>query len=339
MPNDPHIRPTVPLTIDILAFQNVQLLDIAGPLQVFATVNELSVGEGRPAPYRPTVVATDPAIMTSSGLGVTASPLPGSDEPVDTFVIAGGSGVHTALQDRSLVKWVCARARHSRRIASVCTGAFLLAEAGLLEGRRAVTHWTRCAELSARYPASRVETDAIFIVDGPVWTSAGITAGIDLCLALVEQDLGNEMALAAARQLVMFLKRPGGQAQFSTTLALQTADATFAALHGWMRDNLARDLSVGVLAAQAGMSGTQFQPALSRCDRNDPVPRRRASPRRSGARSPAPDRAAGQAHRRTLRLRIGRDTPAQLRKAARKHTAGLPSAVRVGISGERLSRK
>ena len=258
MPNDPQIRPTGSLTVDILAFANVQLLDIAGPLQVFATVNELCVGPGHAAPYRPRVVATDCAIMTSAGLGVTAAPLPGCDEPVDTFVIAGGSGVHTALLDRSLVAWVAARARHARRIASVCTGAFLLGEAGLLEGRRAVTHWTRCAELSERYPASRIETDAIFIADGPVWTSAGITAGIDLCLALVEQDLGNEMALAAARQLVMFLKRPGGQAQFSTTLALQTADAQFAALHGWMRDNLARDLSVGVLAAQAGMSERNF---------------------------------------------------------------------------------
>lgn len=258
MPNDPQIRPTRPILIDILAFSDVQLLDVAGPLQVFATVNELSAGHGGLAPYRPRVVAAEREIMTSSGLGLTGLPLPDRNDPVDTLIVAGGYGVRAVMADPAMVGWVRARAGHARRIASVCTGAFLLGEAGLLDDRRAVTHWTRCAELSQRYPTACVETDAIFIADGPVWTSAGITAGIDLCLALVEQDLGSEMALAVARHLVMFLKRPGGQAQFSTTLELQTADAPFGALHSWMRDNLGRDLTVGVLAAKAGMSHRNF---------------------------------------------------------------------------------
>ncbi len=258
MPNDPHIRPTCSLSVDILAFPDVQLLDVAGPLQVFASVNELCASRGDPSPYRPRVVARDREIMTSSGLGLTAFPLPDPDDPVDTVVVAGGYGVRAAILVPATVEWVRKRARRARRTASVCTGAFLLGEAGLLDGRRAVTHWTRCAELSQRYPTTRVETDAIFIADGPVWTSAGITAGIDLCLALVEQDLGSEVALAVARHLVMFLKRPGGQAQFSTTLALQTADAQFATLHTWMRDNLERNLTVGILAAQAGMSERNF---------------------------------------------------------------------------------
>jgi len=258
MPNHPHIKPSFPKSIDILAFPNVQLLDVAGPLQVFATVNELIDGRGGPAPYRARVVAAEREIMTSSGLGLIGFPLPRSSEPIDTLVVAGGYGVRAAMSDPTMVEWVRARARHARRIASVCTGAFLLGEAGLLDGRRAVTHWTRCVELSQRYPAARVENDAIFIADGPVWTSAGITAGIDLCLALVEHDLGSDLALAVARHLVMFLKRPGGQAQFSTTLELQTADAPFAALHIWIRDNLERDLTIGVLAAQAGMSTRSF---------------------------------------------------------------------------------
>lgn len=258
MPNDPQIQPRCPMSIDILAFPHVQLLDVAGPLQVFATVNQLSAGHGGLAPYRPRVVAAEREITTSSGLGLTGSPLPEPNDPVDTLIVAGGYGVRAVMADPARIDWIRARAVHARRVASVCTGAFLLGEAGLLDGRRAVTHWTRCAELAQRYPTACMETDPIFIADGPVWTSAGITAGIDLCLALVEQDLGSDMALAVARHLVMFLKRPGGQAQFSTTLELQAADAPFGALHAWMRDNLGRDLTVGVLAARAGMSDRNF---------------------------------------------------------------------------------
>jgi len=140
----------------------------------------------------------------------------------------------------------------------ICTGAFILAAAGLLDGRRAATHWKYCAKLAQRFPAVHVEPDPIFVCDGPVWTSAGVTAGIDLALALVEEDLGRSMALAVARYLVVFLKRPGGQAQFSAALALQAADDKFGALHDWINGHLASDLSLSVLADQAGMSERSF---------------------------------------------------------------------------------
>jgi transcriptional regulator GlxA family with amidase domain len=158
--------------------------------------------------------------------------------------------------------WVRQRAGAARRVVSVCTGAFLLAEAGLLDGRRAVTHWTRCKALAERYPAIQVEPDPIFVRDGPVWTSAGVTAGIDLALALVEADLGQAAALAVARHLVVFLKRPGGQAQFSAALTLQGLEGLvenrFGRLHAWIAEHLADDLSVPALAREAGMSLRSF---------------------------------------------------------------------------------
>ncbi|HUB94874.1 MAG TPA: helix-turn-helix domain-containing protein, partial [Stellaceae bacterium] len=160
--------------------------------------------------------------------------------------------------DAALLGWVRGRAGHARRVASVCTGAFFLAAAGLLDGRRAATHWFHCAELARRYPAIQVEPDPIFVRDGAVWTSAGVTAAIDLALALVEEDAGRALALAVARHLVMFLKRPGGQAQFSATLSLQGAEDRFGDLHGWMAGRLGGDLSLPALAQKAGMSERSF---------------------------------------------------------------------------------
>jgi transcriptional regulator GlxA family with amidase domain len=156
------------------------------------------------------------------------------------------------------VQWVRQRASHCRRVASVCTGAFLLAASGLLDGRRVATHWTRCEQLARSYPALRVEAKPIFIQDGPMWTSAGVTAGIDLALALVEADLGRGVALEVARHLVVFLKRPGGQAQFSNTLALQQDDSRFGELHSWIAEHLTLELSIATLAERAGMSERSF---------------------------------------------------------------------------------
>ena len=167
-------------------------------------------------------------------------------------------GVEAAAENPVLVDWVRQRAAQARRVASVCTGAFLLAAAGVLDGRRAATHWMYCARLAQRFPAVRVEPDPIFVCDGPVWTSAGVTAGIDLALALVEEDLGRSVALAVARYLVVFLKRPGGQAQFSAALALQAAEDKFGALHDWINGHLDDELSLSVLADQAGMSERSF---------------------------------------------------------------------------------
>jgi transcriptional regulator GlxA family with amidase domain len=259
MPKNPRFPPSAPRGVEILAFPAVQLLDVAGPLQVFASANEIVARTGGAPLYAPRVVsAAAPVVTASSGLGLVAAPLPRGRAAVDTLLVAGGPGVHLAAADRQVVAWVQARAKRARRVASVCTGAFLLAASGVLDGRRAATHWMHCAELARRFPAIRVEPDPIFVRDGRIWTSAGVTAAIDLALALVEEDVGRSLALAVARHLVMFLKRPGGQAQFSTVLSLQGAEDRFGALHGWMELCLADDLSLPVLAQKAGMSERSF---------------------------------------------------------------------------------
>jgi transcriptional regulator GlxA family with amidase domain len=194
--------------------------------------------------------------MSSAGLALMAEPLP--NESSDTLLIAGGWGVYEAAEDPALVAWVKHQGMRSRRVASVCTGAFLLAASGWLDGRRVATHWTRCEQLARQHPKLQVEPNPIFIQDGPVWTSAGVTAGIDLALALVEEDLGRTMALEVARHLVVFLKRPGGQSQFSATLALQKRGGRFDRLHAWIAENLTRDLGLSSLAAEAGMSERSF---------------------------------------------------------------------------------
>ena len=243
----------------MLAFPAVQLLDVAGPLQVFATANRIVAGPGVAPPYSTRVIALGGGIITASaGLALAAAPLPATGGGLDTLMVAGGEGVGAAAADPALLDWLRARAADARRVASVCTGAYLLAASGLLDGRRAVTHWSHCDDLAHCYPEVRVESDPIFVNDGTVWTSAGVTAGIDLALALVEADLGRIVALAVARYLVVFLKRPGGQAQFSTALSLQSVGDGFDALHEWISENLARDISLPVLASQAGMSERSF---------------------------------------------------------------------------------
>ena len=178
--------------------------------------------------------------------------------PIDTLIVAGGAGVHAASQDKRLISWLAGRASAARRVASVCTGALVLGAAGLLDGKRVVTHWAECEHLARCYPKARVELDPIFLQDGKVWTSAGVTAGIDMSLAMVEKDLGHAAAMAVARDLVVFLKRPGGQSQFSAALALQQSDSHLDDLHGWIAGHLAEDLSVPALAARARMGERTF---------------------------------------------------------------------------------
>jgi transcriptional regulator GlxA family with amidase domain len=257
MPNTPRFAPTSHRT-EVLAFPQVQLLDVAGPLQVFASTNDLVVAAGQPRPYELAVVAGQAGVTSSAGLGLTTEPLPPPGRPLDTLIVAGGAGVYSACNNPELIAWVKVRAGAARRVASVCSGAFLLASAGLLDGRRAVTHWERCAEFARRFPAVHLQPDPIFVQDGRIWTSAGITAGIDLALALVEADRGRDIALAVARRLVVFLKRPGGQAQFSAALALQQGDARFERLHAWIAEHPGEDLSVPSLANVAGMSERSF---------------------------------------------------------------------------------
>jgi transcriptional regulator GlxA family with amidase domain len=258
-PKPPRFSPNGSRLVEVVAYPAVQLLDVTGPLQVFASANAMMAKAGNAEPYRVRIVAKDsPTVEASAGVGLAVHPLPSVDSALDTLVIPGGDGVDAATADDVLVDWVRRRATQARRTASVCTGAFLLAATGVLDGRRAVTHWGFCTKLARRFPKVRVEPDPIFVRDGPFWTSAGVTSGIDLALALVEEDLGRATALAVARYLVVFFKRPGGQAQFSEILSLQATDDKFSALHDWISNHLADDLSLPTLARQAGMSERSF---------------------------------------------------------------------------------
>ncbi|HTV37261.1 MAG TPA: DJ-1/PfpI family protein [Xanthobacteraceae bacterium] len=251
--------------IVVLAFERVQLLDVAGPVQAFASANELADEAG--APYRIVVVSRSGGMVcTSAGLPLFTRPAGSAlgKARIDTLIVPGGPGVHDALKDTRTVAWVRSQLSTARRVASVCTGAFLLAQTGALSGRRATTHWKSCARLQQAYPDIRVEHDPIFIKQERIWTSAGVTAGIDLTLALIEEDLGRKLAMQVARHLVVFLNRPGGQSQFSAALEAQAAAADgnapnhFAPLHGWIAENLTGDLRVESLAEQAGMSARTF---------------------------------------------------------------------------------
>jgi transcriptional regulator GlxA family with amidase domain len=244
----------------ILAFPGLQTLDVHGPAEVFSTATALNRGDG----YAVEVVAAEPGPVRTSSVSLHPDgTLGGCRGPIDTLLVPGGTGVVAACDDERQVAWVRAAAARSRRVASVCTGAFLLAKAGLLDGRRATTHWSGCTELARRHPEVDVDPDPIFVRDGNMITSAGVTAGMDLALALVEEDLGREIALEAARWLVLFVKRPGGQAQFSAQLAAQTAEREpLRELQAWIPDNLTADLSVPALARRAHMSERNFARAF-----------------------------------------------------------------------------
>jgi transcriptional regulator GlxA family with amidase domain len=243
----------------IVAFQDVQPLDVVGPAEVFHTAARI-----HPPGYTVETVASGPGPLAASSIRLQPDrTIEACRGPIDTLLVAGGTGVREAAKDERLVNWVRSAAGRSRRFASVCTGAFLLAEAGLLDGRRVTTHWAACAALARRHPGLSVEPDPIFVRDGDVYTSAGVTAGMDLALALVEEDLGREAALEAARWLVLFVRRPGGQSQFSAQLAAQAAERRpLRELQSWIADHLDADLSVPALARRACMSERNFARAF-----------------------------------------------------------------------------
>jgi transcriptional regulator GlxA family with amidase domain len=247
----------------VVAVEGAQSLDILGPVEVLHSAAALT----RSAAYRIELVAPEGGglVTLSNGLRLETGPLPQPPPRHHTLLIAGGEGTRAAVDDPQLVAWVAQAAGRARRTASVCTGAFLLAEAGLLAGRRATTHWRWCDSLARRHPDVTIDPDAVFVRDGEVWTSAGVTAGIDLALALVEEDLGRAVALAVARELVVFLKRPGGQAQFSRALAAQEASRpALRDLQDWLPGHLDRDLSVAALAERAGLTERSFARAFRR---------------------------------------------------------------------------
>lgn len=245
-----------------VAYEGAELLDITGPMEVFHQVNRELNNGGKP-PYTLTLLAEKPGpFATSSGVKLVANAgWQEHLEEMDSLIVVGGPDeyLYRAMANRSLLDWLRRSAPQARRLVSVCAGVFLLAEAGLLDGRRVTTHWMEVEQLISRYPNLTVEPDAIYVRDGNIATSAGITAGMDLALALVEEDFGRKVALAVARRLVMYLKRPGGQTQFSLQLRAQmVAGGPLAPLLAWIEKNFHRRLTVEVLASEAAMSPRNF---------------------------------------------------------------------------------
>jgi transcriptional regulator GlxA family with amidase domain len=257
-----------PRRIALVGFDGFQVLDIAGPAEVFAKANgHLPEVAANPFRYEVTIASPAGGVITSSTGIQLAGTIALADLPddLDTVMVAGGpeAALRTVATTSGILKWLAVRAPPTRRVASVCTGAFLLGVAGLLEGRRATTHWSATKTLAAMLPKTEVVPDAIFVGDGHVFTSAGVTAGIDLALAFVERDAGPQAALATARELVLYLRRSGGQSQFSTSLAAQAKAADgLRGIVGWIAEHPDGDLSVPALADRAAMSGRTFARAF-----------------------------------------------------------------------------
>ena len=250
----------------MVVYDDVNTVDVTGPLEVFATASRLLEAAGGPTAYESVVVsANGTTVRTPSGVRILADrTVARFDERVDTLLVAGGEP-RAVIEDAAFVRWIAARKRRVRRLGSVCSGAFILAAAGLLDGRRATTHWSATELLGRLFPRVRVEPDAIWVEDAGIYTSAGVTAGMDLALALVEEDHGRALALDVARQLVLFLKRPGGQRQFSTVLAAQSApEGALAGVSSWLLDHLGEDLRVERLAKRAAMSPRNFARVFTR---------------------------------------------------------------------------
>ncbi len=260
------MKPTLQIAtkrISMITYDDAQILDITGPLEVFSMATRF-IADGKKQDcraYEIEILAEEPGPVTmSSGIRIVAdrswaSGLTGTD----TLLVSGGTGAYAASRNKALLQVLRKQGTLARRIASICTGSFILAEAGLLDGMRAVTHWMACERFAREYPAVRVEPDKIFVRDGRIYSSAGVTAGIDLALALVEEDYGRKISLKVAKVLVVFMKRQGGQSQFSSYLCAQEdSEGTLRGLPEWIADNPCRDLSVERLAERAGMSVRNF---------------------------------------------------------------------------------
>ncbi len=251
----------VPMTdreIALILWPQFQMLDVIGPLEAFTMANRFA------GPHYRTVLlsARGTEAVSSSGysLGPAQHLYDCDPNRFDTVIVPGGLGVHAMRDDDALMDWLRRGSREVRRLCSVCSGAFLLAEAGLLSGRRAVTHWESVPRLTSEFPSVQVEPDALYCQDGNIWTAAGVTSGMDMALALIEQDLGRSVALATARELVLYLKRPGGQSQFSSELlAQERGGSAFDTLMGWLFNHLDRPIDVETMADRAAMSRRSFQ--------------------------------------------------------------------------------
>lgn len=269
MTHQPATPPRVSRHVAVLAFEGCEILDVCGPLEMFGMANiwlKLS-GQAEVPPYVLSILAERAGpVTTLSGLRIMADrAIAEMDEDIDTLLVAGGPGVETARRNREILDWLSQMAGRVRRVGSVCTGAFLLAQCGLLEGRRATTHWYWCRQLADEFPNVRVEPDCIAIRDGFVYSSGGVTAGMDLGLTLVEEDLGRETAVMIGRWVLVFPSRPGGQSQFSACLVKGSgASRDFLALQDWIVAHPAEDLSVEALAHRMNMSPRNFARTFDR---------------------------------------------------------------------------
>jgi transcriptional regulator GlxA family with amidase domain len=249
-----------PIRVVIVAMPCQEVVEVDGALDAFYAANQALARAGKKPGYAVEVVSPVRTVRRWAGLRLVAErSYRAVRGAIDTLIITGIDGPEDARRDRRLIRWIGQRAPRARRIVGLCTGSYVLAEAGLLEGRRATTHWMDCDELARRYPGVLVEADPIYVRDGNVYTSAGSTAGLDLVLALIEEDLGRDVALQVARRMVFYLRRPGGQAQFSALLSAQMAEREpIRDLQAWILDHPSGDLSVEALARQVAMSPRNF---------------------------------------------------------------------------------
>lgn len=252
------------LQIGILGFDGMQALDVVGPADAFAAALTDTNSSSPERIYDVTIIGLTGRRLVSEGGLVIQAHVTIHDAPrLDTLIVPGGAGLRVPSAAERASKWILSRAPRIRRIASVCTGIYGLAPTGLLDGRRVTTHWAFVQDAARRFPKLHFDPDALFIRNGSFYTSAGITAGIDLSLAMIEEDCGPRVALAVARELVVFVKRPGGQNQFSEPLRFQSEAADrFSDLAAWVAMNLRNDLSVEVLAARVFLSSRQFSRAF-----------------------------------------------------------------------------
>ena len=261
------MRSAKPRRVVIAAYDGVSLLDLAGPLEAFRVASAFGSESASCASYDCVVASVrGGSVKTADGVALVAKSMRWlSRKPIDTLIVPGAFMVDDVTRDRALVQWVRRHAASCRRVCSVCVGSFLLAAAGVLDGRRAATHWMHAPLLAARHPRVTVEPDAIFVRDGAVWSSAGVTTGIDLALALIEHDAGRELAMRVARILVVYLRRSGGQSQYSALLAAQAESEfeTFGELERWISEHLTSDLKVEALAERAHMSPRNFARAYA----------------------------------------------------------------------------
>lgn len=315
MSNKPRFPPK-PRTVVLAIFPDFQILDVTGPLAAFEIASHFA-----PGAYRVKVAASTPGLVrSSSGVALPAEPLKGQAR-IDTLMVSGGNGTRAAMSDRTLIDTLARAPQRVRRVSSVCSGAFLLAQAGLLEGKRATTHWRRAPQLQQLFPNVRVEPDRIHVQDGDVWTSAGVTAGIDLALAMIADDLGAEVASSVAREMVVYAQRPGGQAQHSTLMEL--GGGRFDALNAWIGEHLGEDLSVERLAHQAAMSPRNFARAYA--TETGVTPAKAVERLRAEAARVALERGGGI---QEIARRTGFGDPERMRRAFIRLYGAPPAALR-----------